>query len=280
MDVRFINPFLYAARDVLKKMAFIEPVPGKPFLKKTDTAGGDVSAIIGLTGDTMGSLALSFSEECICNITGNMVGEVYTEANAEVFDAAGEITNMVSGAARSHLEKDGFTIFAAIPSIIYGKGHTFQHILNAPSIVIPFSTDKGNFIVDVCIRTLNEQERKQQVYDVVNVKTAVLNSSSPQRIITRSARENKADSPSRNQGSPGSGPEAGDGPERLELFRGQLSEMVKARESLNEALLTKPFMPLEKRSKYKKDLLVLDQQIRRLKLEVKTLEIMTSSFLA
>ena len=47
MDVRFINAFLDGTINVLKTMAFVTPRAGKPFLKKDDTAAGDVSGIIG-----------------------------------------------------------------------------------------------------------------------------------------------------------------------------------------------------------------------------------------
>jgi len=40
MDVRFINPFLEGTMSVLRTMAFIEPRPGKPFLKKNNMAQG------------------------------------------------------------------------------------------------------------------------------------------------------------------------------------------------------------------------------------------------
>lgn len=62
MDVKYINPFLAGTLEVLNKMARIDAVPGKPHVKTDDAASGDVSGIIGITGDALGSLALSFSE--------------------------------------------------------------------------------------------------------------------------------------------------------------------------------------------------------------------------
>ena len=47
MDVKFINPFLNGTQEVLKKMAFMDAVPGKPYLKKDETASGDVPASSG-----------------------------------------------------------------------------------------------------------------------------------------------------------------------------------------------------------------------------------------
>ena len=151
MDVRFINPFLEATIDVLKTMAFVEPRPGKPYLKKDDLAKGDVSGIIGFTGAATGSMALSFSEGCILKIVSNMLGEEIKEINGDIKDAVGEITNMVSGSARQKLESLGMSISAAIPTVIAGKGHSVSHIMSGPSIIIPFETDQGSFVVDICM---------------------------------------------------------------------------------------------------------------------------------
>ena len=151
MNVRFINPFLEGTISVLKTMAFVEPVAGKPYLKKNYVARGDISGIIGFTGEARGSLALSFSESCILRIVSNMLGEEICNINDDIKDAVGEITNMVSGVARKHLEGDGFNISAAIPTVVGGKDHSILHVLGGPSIIIPFEIAAGPFVVDVCL---------------------------------------------------------------------------------------------------------------------------------
>jgi chemotaxis protein CheX len=151
MNVKFINPFLEATIEVLKTMAFVVPTPGKPYLKKDTFAKGDISAIIGMTGAAKGSLALTFSESCIVKIVSNMLGEDIREINGDIKDAVGEITNMVSGAARKKLEAEGFSISAAIPTVVSGKGHSVVHVMGGPSIIIPFDTEHGHFVVDVCL---------------------------------------------------------------------------------------------------------------------------------
>ena len=151
MDVRFINAFLEGTLNVLKTMAFVEPKPGKPYLKKDSLANGDVSGIIGLTGSATGSMALSFSEGSILKIVSNMLGEEIKEINGDITDAVGEITNMVSGSARKELEPLGLNILAAIPTVVSGKSHSIKHVLGGPSIIIPFEIEEGPFVVDICI---------------------------------------------------------------------------------------------------------------------------------
>jgi chemotaxis protein CheX len=149
MEVRLINPFLFAAMHVLKTMAEIEAKPGKPFLKDEDPGIGDVSAIIGITGAAQGSMALIFSEECIMGIASNLMGENFTEVTHEVRDAVGELTNMICGDARRRLAEDGFVLQAGIPSIVEGKGHSIMQVADGPRLAVPFATSYGTFRVEV-----------------------------------------------------------------------------------------------------------------------------------
>jgi len=151
MDVKLINPFLEGTITVLTTMAFVSPKPGKPYLKKDNMAVGDISGIIGMTGAARGSLALSFSKGCILKIVSNMLGEEITEINGDIKDAVGELTNMVSGVARKKLEAEGFSVTAAIPTVISGPNHSIIHVINGPSIIIPFEMDEGSFVVDICL---------------------------------------------------------------------------------------------------------------------------------
>jgi len=151
MDVRFINAFIEGTLNVTKTMAMVSPVPGNPYLKKDALANGDVSGIIGLTGDVTGSMALSFSEKSILKIVSNMLGEEISEINKDIKDAVGEITNMISGVARKELETTGLTVLAAIPTVVSGKDHSITHVLGGPSIIIPFAMEEGSFVVDICI---------------------------------------------------------------------------------------------------------------------------------
>jgi len=209
MDVRLINPFLLGAKDVLSTMAYVETDIGKPYVKQDERATGDVSGIIGLTGDAIGSLAISFSEACICGIAQSMLGESFPHANQEVFDAVGELTNMISGVSRTYLEKETMTVWAGIPAVVYGKGHRVRHILKSPSIVIPFTTKYGSFFVDVCIKaTVKKAVRRQDQKIGTPVKFALDGKLPPIPAMT-AAEEVMLDlpSPGASETTPGMTPE-------------------------------------------------------------------------
>lgn len=151
MEVKYINPFLEGTLHVVKTMAFIDARPGKPYIKKDNFAKGDISGVIGIVGALRGSFALSFSEGSILRIVSSMLGEEIVELNGDIEDAVGELTNMVSGAARQRLEAMGVSLTAALPTVVRGKDHSIAHVLGGPSIVIPFETDSGSFVADVCM---------------------------------------------------------------------------------------------------------------------------------
>jgi len=152
LKAEFINPFLEATVSVLKTMAHVEPIPGKPYIKKDSSATGDISGIVGISGETEGSLCITFSKECILLIIGRMFGEELKGINEEVKDAVGELTNMISGDSRRRLEEMGHHFLGAIPSVISGEGHEVKHITKGPILSIPFSTKGGKFTVEVCFK--------------------------------------------------------------------------------------------------------------------------------
>lgn len=151
MDVTLINPFIEATLHVLSSLAFTEARAGKPYLKNDSLAQGDVSGIVGLTGETSGTLSVSFSEQSILAIVSSMFGEPVNKIDEEVKDAVGEILNIVSGQARQKLEMKGRILKGAIPTVITGKNHTISHITKHPIIAIPFDTDNGTFTIEVCL---------------------------------------------------------------------------------------------------------------------------------
>lgn len=148
MDVRYINPFVEGTMNVLKTMAFMPSKPGKPFIKKSQAATGDITGIIGLSGDKEGSLSITFTFSCIKAVLEKMLGEVHDELNEEVTDAVGELTNMICGDARNKLEAQNINLTAGIPTVITGEGHTISHVTKSAIVVLPFTTDFGDFSLE------------------------------------------------------------------------------------------------------------------------------------
>ncbi len=288
MDVKFINPFIYGTMDVMQKMAFIKPVAGRPFAKTDDTACGDISGIIGMTGDATGSLAMSFSEACIIGIVEKMLGEKHTEIDRAVLDAVGELTNMISGSSRKLMEKDDLKVFAAIPTIVFGRAHTVRHVIKGPSIVIPFKTEVGEFVIDVCLKSNIRQ--KQEEADP-SQKAALKPSMANVAWAPPASFNPKTHNPAvfGKPSMPTAGPdilqeriekdlaravpvEHKNAAERIEYLRKNLAEANSTRDAIMKQMKDQPFMEYTQRQRYKKALPAYDAKIKRLKLDISAAE--------
>ena len=158
MDVTLINPFLNAAMNVTKTMSSVDLIlGGTPYLKENHVAQGDVTGIIGLTGDAKGSLAVSFNFRLVKTIMSNMLGEEIHELTDDAKDVVGELTNMISGDARSRLQGEtGIDIRAAIPTVVAGENHTIKHITEDKILAIPFKSEGGGRAsIELCVQNSN-----------------------------------------------------------------------------------------------------------------------------
>lgn len=255
MDVKFINPFVHGAVEAMKKIAAIDIRPGKVSLKGSNVAAGDVSGIIGITGDTTGSLAVSFTETGICNIVSSLRGEPHPAADREVFAFVREITRMILAIAGTYIEKEGLKVYAALPAVVYGKSHTIEPMPDSPSITIPFSTDKETFFIDICIKppaaevsqVAAAKETKPHIPDTA-IKTAGTDLESVPNMPVAENVPAEID-------------------QKASLMK-QLTNAKAAREGLIRQLAEKPFMEIAQRTKYKQMIPALEVKIKRLKLDI------------
>ena len=149
MRVEFINPFLEAAKSVIETMAFTPVTAGSPSVKHNNLTWGVVSGVIGLASAQLkGNMVLGFDEPSILGIVSKMLGEEFQSIGPDVVDAVGELTNMISGVAKSSLSEKGFSFDMASPVMIVGKDVAIIQLTKAPVIVVPFETDKGKFVIE------------------------------------------------------------------------------------------------------------------------------------
>jgi len=150
MKAELINPFLNSTKNVLETMCQTVVSPAKPFLKEEPITYGEVTGIIGMTSETItGCMVVSFTQSCILQIVANMLMEDPKKAiDDEIVDAVGELTNMICGGAKAHLAKLEHKFNLATPTMVVGKGVEISYFSSAPTIVIPFSTANGDFVIE------------------------------------------------------------------------------------------------------------------------------------
>lgn len=149
MDVRYINPFLAAVKDVFETMIDVSFSVGKPCLKKDGIPAHEVSSIIGISGEVTGSVVINLSEKTALQLASALLGEQLSRLDEDCVDAIGEIANMVAGSA-----KNGFPVAntsLSVPTVVIGK-HEVNYPSSIPIISIPCETSEGKFGVDIALK--------------------------------------------------------------------------------------------------------------------------------
>ncbi len=163
MDVKYINPFMGAIKNVMQTMLNLDVDFGKPHLRHDEDVSHDVSGIIGLSGDAVGAVIISFPRTSAMKIASIFACTSFTDTDEDFADAIGELANMIAGNAKKDLE--GLNVSISIPSVIIGHGHEVKATRAVPRLIIPCSTPAGSFVVEVGLKVIkkNTQENRELV---------------------------------------------------------------------------------------------------------------------
>lgn len=158
--IEFAKPFIEAAKNVFETMIFTKLDPQKPMIKKDSVSKGDISAVLGLSGEmTKNSddpkpyramLVISWPYDTYFKVASAMLMDTFTEYNDEISDVGGEICNMIMGNAKRDLGGMGYTSNMAIPSMIEGANHNIKYPSGTTVILIPIKSAHGEMYIEIC----------------------------------------------------------------------------------------------------------------------------------
>jgi chemotaxis protein CheX len=152
MDIKYINPFIESTLNNLEQMAQLKATKLDVTVVKEPKTNADISAVIGLSGEVVGSAVISFPEDIALAVASAMFMEELKEFNADVKDAIGEFANIVVGNARNKLVDAGLGVTISTPTIIVGSNHEISNPQQIPFLVIPFKTKFGLFHINIGIK--------------------------------------------------------------------------------------------------------------------------------
>lgn len=151
MKAKYINPFLAASVGLFKDyLGYSEISNEKPYLNVDSGYLNEVSAIIGLAGETIGAVVLSFDRETAINIVSKFSGYSYRALSKEVIDGVGELVNIIAGNAKKDLE--GLRLEISLPGVVVGENYNINWPQGVPVITIPFHSEAGDFSVNVSLK--------------------------------------------------------------------------------------------------------------------------------
>ncbi len=147
MRAEFINPFIASLSNTFQTMLDCRVRRGQLSLKQDSRSSHEISGVIGLTGNAVGTVVLSLSREVALQAASVLLMTETKEIDADVLDAVGELTNMVAGGAKAQLET--YNMAVSLPNVITGKGHEVHFPSNVTPICIGFVTDWGPLSLEV-----------------------------------------------------------------------------------------------------------------------------------
>jgi chemotaxis protein CheX len=156
MDASYIAPFIHSIQNVFATMLQLQVQVGTPRVKTDTGATFDISGIIGMSGDVVGSVVLSLPNATGERIVALFTGEQLAPGTPDFADAIGELVNMIAGGAKGRFENRRVSI--SCPSVILGKNHTVASQKDTPCIVIPCATDCGELVIEVSMQDRKARE--------------------------------------------------------------------------------------------------------------------------
>lgn len=150
MKAEYINPFLEASINLFRNHLTFEIKNNPPYVNEDSQNLNEVSAIIGLAGDIVGAVVLSFTRDTAIAMASRFAGQTYHALTKEVIDCVGEMVNIIAGNAKRDLT--GFRVEISLPGVITGHTYKINWPQGVPIITIPFDSEAGMFNVNVSFK--------------------------------------------------------------------------------------------------------------------------------
>jgi len=152
-ELEYLQPFINNTCHILQTMAGIKAEFKKVYFSNTIRIFGDVSGIMGLSGNSEGTLAVTFQWDLAKTIIAKMMGTEESLIDAElIHDGVSEIINMISGTTKKEFVGKPYHFEITLPSVVVGPGHQIGYFQNTSVAVLIFQVEGQSFALHVCIK--------------------------------------------------------------------------------------------------------------------------------
>ena len=148
MKTEWINPFVESVYSLCATMLSCGVQRGQLALASGENAtGGDITALIGLSGMARGMVALSFPSGTARAMVGRLLSIGEEEIDESVSDGVAELVNIVAGSAKAKFSSgNGADIISlGLPTVIHGGSKVIEYPSQSTWLDVPFSSDLGPF---------------------------------------------------------------------------------------------------------------------------------------
>lgn len=151
MNVKFLNPFIEAAFEVLKAEAGVNPARGPLGLEQNEYKTDDITVILALVGAVEGTVYYGMSNETAMLLVSKMIGENITSFNSLAQSGIAELGNVITGRASVKLSVAGYEATISPPTLLLGKDATIS-TLDFARIVVPVMFDGAQINIHLALR--------------------------------------------------------------------------------------------------------------------------------
>ncbi len=150
-NVKFLNPFVEAASEVLQAEVQSSIRKGTLSLHKSSFTGNDVTVLISLVGQIQGVVLYDMSLPTGLALVSKMTDQNFSEFDNLAQSGIAELGNVITGRATVKLSEAGFSSMISPPTLIEGKGIQIS-TLDFSRITVPLITDFGEITVHLALR--------------------------------------------------------------------------------------------------------------------------------
>ena len=151
MKVKFLNPFVDSACEILK-LELCEMVErGDLHLENELYVTDDITVILSLIGSVEGTVFYSMSTDLAVQMTSRLMGGTFDALDKLVQSGIAELGNVITGRASVKLAEAGYDADISTPSLIMGRGATVS-TLDHPRLIVPLITSMGTMTIHLALR--------------------------------------------------------------------------------------------------------------------------------
>ncbi|MGZ3693081.1 MAG: chemotaxis protein CheX [Bdellovibrionota bacterium] len=148
LDETISDGLVLGVVDTFEKMFNFTPALNATIFDSKKEIRADISGIIGFRqGEVNGAIIVSFPQETICALLTAFYGKPISKIDQSIKLGVGELTNVIFGVAKLNLNKTGYSLESAVPTVITGGQHNVFCYTDDDLLEIKFSTKFGDFEV-------------------------------------------------------------------------------------------------------------------------------------
>jgi chemotaxis protein CheX len=151
-EVELAQYVIAATKDIFSTMVMMELSENYPLKEPVTRLHCSITSMVGLAGSYTGVLSIHCPQSLAMAITSNMLGMEVEEIGEDVFDALGEIANMLGGHVKQVFSTGGFDINLSIPTVISGEEYCVNCMADKDCVIIPFTWEESKFLVGLTLR--------------------------------------------------------------------------------------------------------------------------------